>query len=170
MRTYEKIMNKCEILLENKYADLAQIEVRIDEKETQRRELWRKLDHIRAAGTFEEYSEAKKEISRLDHDLERLQEWKANFEKSKLISSEEYEALIQEATDEVRAEVDALAAEMVQLAETYHEKGEVLRALITLINRRALPSDLWETVSWACGIAESYQYEKHTGKKIRKEG
>lgn len=196
MRAYEKIMDKCEILLGEKYKELAEIESRIDEKETRRRELLRKLDFIKASGTFGEYTDARTEIESLDYEIKRLQEWKANVEKNKLITSEEYESLLQEATAEACAETEKLNAEIIKLAEEFYRKGSELRALITntnqsfqhlqndvyknedqpkdkngdpvsLIGRRVLPSDLWETVNWATSLAESYQYEKYTGKKIQ---
>lgn len=196
---YEKIMDRCDKILTDKYAQLAEIETKLADKETERDGLLKKVETLKESGTFEEYERTKDDLSKVHFQIERLKEWRDNLTENKLITKGEYESLIQEATDEVSAQAEALKLEMINLAEEYYKKGSELKDLITstneafyhlqsdiyrradqprtaggfiidTINRRILPSGLWTVANWATLLGENFAYAELTGHKIQQEG
>lgn len=194
-KMYEQILDRCDLILLSKHTQLAEVETKIADIETERDKIQQRLETLKNSGTYEEYNQAKAELSRVSFNLENVKEWKRRFEQEELISRPEYEALIQEATDEASAQAEALAAELVRTAEDLYRKGTELQALltntnqsfqhlqndifknqdqprdkhgdpITIVNRRTVPAHFWTVATWACLLANNYAYELTTGHKI----
>ncbi len=192
------INNECCKILRAGKRELMELETSINDLNHRITEKEASIKELINSGSEEEYTQAMTEIETLKRTLEFRNTRLGIVSKSQLISKEQYTKLVGRTKEEYKKISDNALKELVKLADNMWQIGEELSELanftnitleliqrdlygdldrvrdkngnvITNINKQEVDRAVFDFCHWAFDPAESYSYERITGKKKKED-